>query len=362
VLFTGSLLLLAGFVAQSRRARSPILDLRLFDNEVFRRANASAFFFGASFMSVVIFLPLFLVNVLDVSATRAGVALIPFSMGLVFGSTLAGQAVSRFGHLRDQILAGGVVMLLAAVLLSRMDADTGYWTVMSYMVLAGLGLGPSLPLFTLAIQNAVDVRRVGQATSAAQFFRQIGGTVGAAIMGTVLGTTLGISFASLELPTSVAEGADTSIERLASTGGGELPDRIRAGYARLSRELAAVVEEGDVRGTQALIASSGLDAQVRRDLAGAVGALPVMTAAERAAVSRELRELLDGLGGVEAVRVSNEVKDAFVRATSRVYTLTAWILVVALALAVRIPERPLRKTHDRAELREDPPPQSSTGR
>jgi EmrB/QacA subfamily drug resistance transporter len=349
-LFVGALLVLAGFVARSRRVKSPILDLRLFHNTVFRRANASAFFFGASFMSVVIFLPLFLVNVVDVSATRAGVALIPFSMGLVFGSTLAGQAVSRFGHLRDQILAGGAIMLVAAILLSRMDADTSYWTVMSYMVLAGVGLGPSLPLFTLAIQNAVDVRRVGQATSAAQFFRQIGGTVGAAIMGTVLGTTLGISFASMELPTVIAGGPDTSIERLASTGGGELPERIRLGYARLSRGLAVAVETGDAGRVQALLASSGLDPEVARRLAGDAGELTVMTPAERAVLSRELRELVAGQGRGEAARVGGEVKDAFVRATRRVYALTAWILVVALALAVRIPERPLRKTHDRAEL------------
>ena len=103
-------------------------------------------------------------------------------------------------------------MLVTAILLSRMDADTSYWTVTFYMVLAGLGLGPSLPLFTLAIQNAVDLRRLGQATSAAQFFRQIGGTGGAAIMGTVLGATLGTAFASMELPAVVAQGPEASVE------------------------------------------------------------------------------------------------------------------------------------------------------
>lgn len=303
-LFVASLGVLWGFIARSRRVASPIIDLKLFDNDVFRRANASAFFFGASFMSVVIFLPLFLVNVLDVSATRAGVALIPFSMGLVFGSTMAGQAASRFGHLRNQILGGGLLMLVASVLLSRMDADIGYWTVTFYMVLCGLGMGPSLPLFTLAIQNAVDVRRVGQATSAAQFFRQIGGTVGAAVMGTVLGATLGVSFAAMELPAVVSGGPDVSVERLASTGGVELPSRIREAYE--ARAMAAPVGRRD-----ALLAE----------------------------------------GEREALRVEAEVEDAFVVATTRVYLLTAWLMVAALILATRIPELPLRRTLDRVEAR-----------
>ena len=97
-LFTFGAVALAAFVVRSRGATSPILDMRLFSGRVFRTANASTFFFGASFMSVTIFLPLFLVNVLGVSATRAGAALIPFSMGIVFSATLAGQIVHKVGY------------------------------------------------------------------------------------------------------------------------------------------------------------------------------------------------------------------------------------------------------------------------
>ena len=349
VLFVGSLLVLAAFLVRSRRAKSPILDLRLFENEVFRRANASAFFFGAAFMSVVIFLPLFLVNAMGVSATRAGVALIPFSMGLVIGSTGAGQAVSRFGHLRNLIVGGGLLLLLTLVLLSRMTADTGYWTVTVYMFLCGLGMGPSLPLFTLAIQNSVDLKRLGQATSAAQFFRQIGGTVGAAIMGTVLAATLGMSFGSLEIPPVLAADADVSVERLSSTGGGALSGRIRSGYARLADDLAGAVAEGDVGRVSILIEHPGLPREVTYQLSSmAVWDLPAMRADERAAWAEDIRGQVAVHGEEEAARVGDHVKGAFVHATTRVYLLSAWIMVVALLLATRIPELPLRKTHDRA--------------
>lgn len=301
-LFALAVALLTAFARRSFRVSSPILDMSLFSNRVFRTANAAAFFFGAAFMAMVIFLPLFMVNVVGVSATRAGLALVPFSMGLVFGSTFAGQLASRFGQLRNQILAGGALLLVAVVLLSRMDADVGYGRVLVYMVLCGLGFGPTLPLFTLAIQNAVDVRRLGQATSAAQFFRQIGGTAGTAVMGTVLAVTLAVGFQSLELPEGVAATADAAPERLASTGGGGLAGRIEAVYEAQAAE------------------------------------------APDAARAEELR----ARGRSEAERVGAAVRSTFARATTRIFELSGWLVVVAWLLTLRMPELPLRTTHDRA--------------
>jgi hypothetical protein len=306
-LFGLGLLLLAAFVLRSRSSSSPILDMRLFSNRVFRTANAATFFLGASFMSVTIFLPLFLVNVLGVSATRAGAALIPFSLGIVFSATISGQVVARIGY-RRQIFGGALVFLAAVVLLARMGPDVAYGRVMLYMILAGLGVGPSMPLFTLAVQNAVDVRFVGQATSASQFFRQTGATVGAALMGTVLATTLGITFSALELPEELTSRPGASVEQLVSTGGADLPERVASAYAALADEAA--------------------------------------TPAEASALRAE--------GLASAARISDEVERAFTLATTRIYTLTAVVLALAAILALRIPELPLRTTHDRVAVRVPP--------
>ena len=306
-LFGVGVLLLAAFVLRSRSSPSPILDMRLFSNRVFRTANAATFFFGASFMSVTIFLPLFLVNVLGVSATRAGAALIPFSLGIVFSATLSGQVVARIGY-RRQIFGGALVFLAAVVLLARMGPDVAYGRVTLYMILAGLGVGPSMPLFTLAIQNAVDVRFVGQATSASQFFRQTGATVGAALMGTVLATTLGVAFSTLELPEILSSAPGASVEQLVSTGAADLPDRIGSAYDDLADEAA--------------------------------------TPAEAAALRAE--------GTASATRIANEVEHAFTLATRRIYALTAVVLALGAALSLLIPELPLRTTHDRAAIRVPP--------
>lgn len=301
-LFNVGALVLLGFVWRSRASTSPILDFRLFDNDVFRTGNIATFFFGAAFMSVTIFLPLFLVNVLGVSATRAGAALIPFSLGLVASATVSGQVVARIGY-RRQIFGGSLVFLSAVVLLATMGADVAYGRVTLYMVLAGLGVGPSMPLFTLAIQNAVDVRFIGQATSASQFFRQTGATVGAALMGTVLATTLGLAFSAIELPEEMLSAPNASAEQFVSTGGVELPEAIRGVFvvraraASTSGEAAEIIAEGDR----------------------------------------------------EADRVAEEVRAAFSLATSRIYWLTALAMVFAAIFSLRIPEIPLRTTHDRLE-------------
>ena len=299
-LFLGGCALLALFVRRSKTYPGPILDLRLFENKVFRRANMSTFFMGASFMSITIFLPLFLVNGLGVSATRAGAALIPFSMGVVFSATMAGQLVNRVGY-RRPVVAGAAVFAVAEMLLATMGPDVTYRRVTMYMVLCGLGVGPGMPLFTLAIQNAVDVRLIGQATSASQFFRQTGATVGAALMGTILGTTLGVAFSEVELPPAV-EAQGIVVAEYVSTGGAELPDRIREAYAVLA-ERAETPFAG-----QTVLAE----------------------------------------GDVVADRVGRAVAGAFSRATSRIYWFTTLFAIASGLLAFGIPELPLRTTHDRA--------------
>lgn len=296
-------ILLVAFVRRSRVVEGPILEPRLFSEPVFRRATLATFFFGAAFISINIFVPLLLVSTRGVSATEAGLVLIPFSLGIVISATLAGQVASRIGY-RRQIVAGTAVFLLGAVLLARMDSDTAYWQVYLSTILCGLGAGPGMPLFTLAIQNATDVRLVGQATSASQFFRQTGATMGAAAMGAVLTVTLATTFSALDT---------------------DLRDRTRGGV-----DAQAYVSRGGVGLPEAILAAY----EERAGEAGSPG--------EAIAVRAEGR----AMAGESAERV----RLAFTRASRRIYWLTALLSLVAGLLAARIPEIPLRRTHDRAEM------------
>lgn len=235
----------AAFVARSLTTSDPVLDVRLFANPVFARANLAGFLLGASFLTVLVFLPLYLVNVLGVSATQAGVALIPLSLGVSLGALGAGQLAARLGRYKSIVVVASLVLLVAAWLLTTLGPDTPYAQVVWIMVVAGVGIGPGLPLLTLAIQNAVDPRKVGQATSAAQFFRQIGGALGTAVMGTVLATALAASFAQLQLlpagvpdPASlVSEGSPASAAALAAALEAALGDADPAAAASLAAEF-----------------------------------------------------------------------------------------------------------------------------
>lgn len=347
--------MLVAFWRRARSVPSPILDLGLFGNVVFRRANAFGFFSGAVFMSVVIFLPLFLVNALGVSATRAGAALIPYTLGLVVASTVSGHLVSRIGHLRDLVVGSGFVLLAALVVLARLDGDVSYATVAVTMVFAGLGMGPAMPLFTLAIQNAVDVRRLGQATTAAQFFRQIGATVGAAVMGGVLAGSITASFSHIEMPASISTDDALSVERMAATGGGALPDRVRERYAALEVEVREAVLTADLGALDALSRVADAPPEVAAALAGlAASGMPpgaVPDAALPALANGLARQVADA-GEERARRVAAEVREAFVAATRRIYLLALGLMAVAQILALRVPEIPLRRTHDRVVVAE----------
>ena len=302
-LLSMSAILLVAFVRRSRAVQGPILEPRLFSEPVFRRATLATFFFGAAFISVNIFVPLFLVSTRGASATEAGLVLIPFSLGIVISATLAGQVASRIGY-RRQIVAGTAVFLLGVVLLARMDPSTAYWQIYLYTILCGLGAGPGMPLFTLAIQNATDVRFVGQATSASQFFRQTGATVGAAAMGTVLTAALATTFGTLDTELRDRTEGRVTAEDYIATGGVGLSEAILAAF-------------------EARAAGAG--------------------AADRAGALRA--------EGREVARDSEErVRLAFTGASHRIYWMAAFLTLVAGLLAARIPEIPLRRTHDREQM------------
>ena len=193
------------WIGHSRFSRHPILDLRLFLNRVFLTSNLAAFFFGAGFISVIIFLPLYMVNVQGVSATQAGASVIPLSLGMVFAAGLSGFFVTRLGRYKGMMIAGSLVAVAGAVLMALLlGLDTPYWAVVVLMVFVGMGFGPPQALYALAVQNAVPPREMGQATSASQFMRQIGSTVGAAVVGAVFSAAFAAS--RVQLAASAAGG------------------------------------------------------------------------------------------------------------------------------------------------------------
>ncbi len=352
--FAAALVFGVAFVLRSSASPNPVLEVRLFANRVFGTANLAAFLLGAVFLSTVIFLPLFMVNVLGVSATRAGVSLIPLSLGVVLGSVFGGQIASRLGRYKGLMVFGGAVLIVAMFLLSTMPVDVPYWQVTLYMVIAGLGVGPGLPLYTLAIQNAIDPRKVGQATSAAQFFRQIGSAVGAAVMGTILASTLTGAFGALAGSTALEGLEAPAIQggELASTGGADVGASVRAAFAAQAESLVAALESADPTAVADALEASALPVEAQGVVLGAATAARG-DAAATAAVAAQLRAQLDEQADAVARTVEGAVRQGFADAVTAIFRALTWVAVVALFVTLFVPSLELKRTNEASPVAAD---------
>jgi MFS family permease len=214
---------LAAFLAVEARVENPILSLDLFKNRVFATANAANFAINIAFMGSVTFLPLYMQLGQGVAATTSGLSMVPMMVGLIAASTVSGHAITRTGQYKPFMIGGTIMLSVALFLISRVTAQTSTWDLAWRMLLMGFGLGPSMSTFNIAIQNAVPRNQIGVSTSATQFFRQIGGTVGVAIFGTLLTHNLAADAARLPSAAGApAHAMDLSdLQRLAVGSTGE---------------------------------------------------------------------------------------------------------------------------------------------
>jgi predicted MFS family arabinose efflux permease len=184
-LLAGSTVLLAAFAAWERRTAEPILPPRLFRRPIFVIVTTALFLTTAVMFAVVIFVPLFLQIAAGASATRSGLLLLPMTAGITVSTVLCGRFIARTGRYRFLPAIGLALEAVAAFLLSRISLGTSLPTVGAYLMLFGLGFGMVTQVLVLALQNGADRRDLGIATASANFFRSLGGSVGAAVFGAV---------------------------------------------------------------------------------------------------------------------------------------------------------------------------------
>lgn len=184
------LALLGLFLFIEAKVEEPIIPLELFRNRTFAAAAAASFFASIGFFASIIFLPRYFQTVLGETATNSGYATLPLLLGVIISSVAAGLIVARSGRYKTLILGAILLVAVASVLLTNIKSDTDPWALRLWMFLAGLGVGPTLSVFTIVVQNAVPFKFLGAATSNLTFFRQVGGSVGLALVGSYFGGQL----------------------------------------------------------------------------------------------------------------------------------------------------------------------------
>ena len=194
-MFAFSAVMVPLFILFESRAEEPVIPMWLFKNRIVAVSVFIIFITGFGMFGGIIFVPLFFQGVLGQSATNSGTFLTPMMLGMIAGSIISGQLLSRAGgHYRLQGMIGLGVMALGLWLLSQMSAETSNTRAITNIVVTGFGLGITMPLYVLAVQNAIPYSALGAATSSAAFFRSIGGAFGLTIFGTVMNTRFASEF------------------------------------------------------------------------------------------------------------------------------------------------------------------------
>jgi len=290
-LFEFSAVMLFVLLNIEKHVKEPIIPLWIFKNRVVSVASLVIFLTGFGMFTGIIYIPLFFQGVLGQTATSSGTFLTPMMLGMITGSFLSGQYLSRVGgHYRIQGLVGCAIMAMGAFLLSGMNTSTPESGAIIFIVVSGFGLGITMPVYTIAVQNAVPYSVMGIATSTTAFFRSIGGVLGMSVVGSVLNNRFASEFTT-----------------------------------NLSPQLHAVVPPDQlnqlVNNPQALFSSGALDAlKTQFESFGAQG-------------QALLKELLTTL------------KAALSSSLSEVFLISFSVVVVAFVKNFFLKEIPLRKHH-----------------
>jgi EmrB/QacA subfamily drug resistance transporter len=178
------------YLAERMCKDDALIPLRLFRGRTFTVATMSSVIIGMGMFGAILVLPLYLQIVKGYSPTGAGLATLPLVLGIMAGSVISGQTISRTGRYKIFPIVGTGLMVVGLYLFSLIGADTPLWKTALIMPIVGLGLGGNMQPIILAIQNAVSPREIGVATSSVTFFRQMGGTLGTAVFLSVLLSTL----------------------------------------------------------------------------------------------------------------------------------------------------------------------------
>jgi len=181
---------LAAFMIVETRAAEPVLPLHVFRNRNFSLASGMSFLAGVAMLGALTFLPLYQQTVQHLSAVGSGLMLIPMMLGVTTTSLIGGFIMTRTGRYKALPIIGGAIMAVAMFLLTGLGVSTSLLTSGIFFVVLGVGMGFMMQITSVIVQNSVQPRDIGVASSARAFFQQIGGSMGVALFGAVFARRL----------------------------------------------------------------------------------------------------------------------------------------------------------------------------
>ncbi|MBF6671977.1 DHA2 family efflux MFS transporter permease subunit [Glutamicibacter sp. FBE19] len=190
MMVVGAVLLLAAFILVEIKSSEPLLSMSLFKNRTFTFAVIASLAVGVSMFGTSVFLSQYMIMARGASATMAGLMTFPLMGGLLVISTIGGQFISRTGKWKPLVITGSVLIVIGLFLLGTIHYNTNYALVAAFMFILGAGMGLVMQNMVLVVQNSVDIKELGVASSSVNFFRTLGGTAGTAGLGAILAASI----------------------------------------------------------------------------------------------------------------------------------------------------------------------------
>jgi len=181
----GAVALVAAVVVELR-APEPMVPMSLFRERTVVLAVLASLVVGLVMFGGSVFLGQYFQTARSFEPTEAGLLTLPLIAGLLVASTGSGQLISRYGRWKPFLVAGALMITTGLGLLSTIDHTTSVLEISGFLVVLGLGVGMSMQNLVLAVQNTVDLRNMGAASSLVSFLRSLGGTIGVTVLGVVL--------------------------------------------------------------------------------------------------------------------------------------------------------------------------------
>jgi EmrB/QacA subfamily drug resistance transporter len=189
-LVAGTLVSIVAFILVELRASEPILPLRLFRNPTFTISTVIGFILGMGMFAALAFLPTFLQMSTGASVTESGFLMLPMMVGVMLTAIGSGIAITKSGRYKIYPVAGLAITAGGLMWLTRITGDMSMWLFGAMIFVLGAGMGLVMQTIVLAVQNSVDPHELGTATSANNFFREIGAAVGTAVFSTIFTSAL----------------------------------------------------------------------------------------------------------------------------------------------------------------------------
>ncbi|KAA6473579.1 MFS transporter [Bacillus swezeyi] len=226
LLFGSAAILFICFFFIEHRVREPIVSLDMFKNRLFAGSTLVALFYGGTFISATLQIPIFVQGVYGASATNSGLVLLPMMLGSVISAQLGGFLTTKMSY-RNIMMISGLILVTGFSLLSTLNIDTPRILLTAYMIVVGLGVGFSFSVLSMAAIHHFGPEQRGSATSTSNFMRSLGMTVGASLFGMIQKNSFS------EQMTGLFQGAETpgvsslhDADQILSSARAEIPPEV----------------------------------------------------------------------------------------------------------------------------------------